>query len=42
MMQQNNSRSTLVLIVPLLIKYICYYINLKQNVFHTTYDVCMI
>ena len=42
MMQQNNSCSTLVLIVPLLIKYICYYIKLKQNAFHTTYDICII
>ena len=39
MVQQNNSRSTLVLIMPyiLLIKYIYDYIKLKQNAFHTTY-----
>ena len=36
MTQQNNSRSTFVLIVPLLMKYICYYIKLKQNAFPTT------
>ena len=36
MTQQNNSRSTFVLIVLLLIKYICYYIKLKQNAFPTT------
>ena len=36
MTQQNNSRSTFVLIVLLLIKYICYYIKLKQNAFPTS------
>ena len=30
MTQQNNSRSTFVLIVPLLMKYICYYIKLVR------------
>ena len=38
MTQQNDSRSrpTFVLIVPLLIKYVCYNVKLKQNAFPTT------